>query len=75
MNIVFLSPHFPSHYFRFCLNLKAAGANVLGVGDEPYGNLSQDLRAALTEYYQVLLFVARSSRRAGKDRSRMPQGF
>ena len=53
MNIVFLSPHFPSHYFRFCLNLKAAGANVLGVGDEPYGNLSQDLRAALTEYYQV----------------------
>ena len=48
---------------------------VLGVGDEPYGNLSQDLRAALTEYYQVLLFVARYSRRAGKDRSRMPQGF
>ena len=53
MNVVFLSPHFPPHYFRFCLNLKAAGANVLGVGDEPYDNLSQDVRTALTEYYQV----------------------
>jgi len=53
MNVVFLSPHFPSHYFRFCLNLKAAGANVLAVGDEPYDNLSQDVRTALTEYYQV----------------------
>jgi hypothetical protein len=53
MNVVFLSPHFPSQYFRFCLNLKAAGANVLGVGDEPFDNLSQDVRSALTEYYQV----------------------
>jgi len=53
MNVVFLSPHFPPHYFRFCLNLKAAGANVLGVGDKPYDNLSQDVRAALTEYYQI----------------------
>ena len=53
MNVVFLSPHFPPHYFRFCRNLKAAGANVLGVGDEPYENLSEDLRSALTEYYQV----------------------
>ncbi len=53
MNIVFLSPHFPPHYFRFCLNLKAAGANVLGVGEEPYDNLSQEVRSALTEYYQV----------------------
>jgi len=53
MNVVFLSPHFPSHYFRFCLNLKAAGANVLGIGDEPYDNLSQEVLTALTEYYRV----------------------
>ncbi len=53
MNIVFLSPHFPPQFFRFCQNLKDTGANVLGVGDEPYGNLSQDVRAALTEYYHV----------------------
>jgi len=53
MNVVFLSPHFPSHYSRFCLNLKAAGANALGVGDEPFDNLSQEVRSTLTEYYQV----------------------
>ena len=53
MNIVFLSPHFPSHYFRFCLNLKQAGANVLGIGDEPYEGLSPDVHTALSEYYRV----------------------
>ncbi|CAB1078315.1 Carbamoylphosphate synthase large subunit (split gene in MJ) [Olavius algarvensis Delta 1 endosymbiont] len=53
MNVVFLSPHFPPHYYRFCLNLKAAGAQVLGIGDEPFDNLSQEVRSSLTEYYQV----------------------
>ena len=53
MNIVFLSPHFPPQYFRFCLNLKLAGANVLGIGDEPFENMSHDVRGALTEYYRV----------------------
>ena len=53
MNVVYLSPHFPPHYFRFCQNLKAAGANVLGIGDEPYENLSKELRNGLTEYYRV----------------------
>jgi len=53
MNVIFLSPHFPPQYFRFCLNLKAAGANVLGIGEEPYDNLSQEVRSALTEYYRV----------------------
>jgi hypothetical protein len=53
MNVIFLSPHFPSQYYRFCLNLKAAGANVLGVGDEPYDNLAPEVRSALTEYYRV----------------------
>jgi len=53
MNVVFLSPHFPPHYCRFCLNLKAAGANVLGIGDEPFDNLAQEVRTGLTEYYRV----------------------
>ena len=53
MNIVFLSPHFPSQYFRFCLNLKQAGAHVLGIGDEPYDNLPPHVRASLTEYFRV----------------------
>ena len=53
MNVVFLSPHFPTHYYRFCLGLKAAGANVLGIGDEPFDDLAQEVRSALTEYYRV----------------------
>jgi predicted ATP-grasp superfamily ATP-dependent carboligase len=53
MNVVFLSPHFPTHYYRFCSGLKAAGANVLGIGEEPYDNLAQEVRSALSEYYRV----------------------
>ncbi len=53
MNVVFLSPHFPPQYFRFCWNLKEFGANVLGIGDEPFENLTPDVRDALTDYYRV----------------------
>jgi hypothetical protein len=53
MNVIFLSPHFPPQYFRFCRNLKELGANVLGIGDEPFENLVRDVRDALTEYYRV----------------------
>jgi len=35
------------------MGLQAAGANVLGIGDEPYDNLAQEVRTALTEYYRV----------------------
>lgn len=53
MNCVFLSPHFPPQYHRFCLHLKQAGANVLGIADAPYESLPDEVRAALTEYYRV----------------------
>ncbi len=53
MNFVYLSPHFPPNYYQFCVHLRALGANVLGLADEPYENLSWELRSALTEYYYV----------------------
>jgi hypothetical protein len=53
MNVVFLSPHFPSNWWNFCRGLKQAGANVLGLGDAPYEWLSPELRGSLTEYYRV----------------------
>jgi len=53
MNIIYLSPHFPPHYHRFCRQLKQAGANVLGIGDPPYDHLTAEVRNALTEYYQI----------------------
>ena len=53
MNFVFLSPHYPSNYINFSLELKKMGANVLGLADETYDNLPEELRWALTEYYRV----------------------
>jgi hypothetical protein len=53
VNVVFLSPHFPLNFYRFCVRLREAGANALGIADEPYDRLRPELRAALTEYYRV----------------------
>ena len=53
MNYVCISPHFPLNYVNFPVRLRARGARVLGIGSEPYDNLSPALREALTEYYRV----------------------
>ena len=53
MNVVFISPHFPQTYSHFCAGLKANGVNVLGIADAPHGELTDELRSALTDYYQV----------------------
>ena len=53
MNIVYISPHFPPNYQLFCVHLKRLGANVLGIGDAAYDQIGQELREALTEYYQI----------------------
>jgi hypothetical protein len=52
-NIAILSPHFPPHYLSFWRQLRLAGANALGIGDEPYEALPPTLRDSLTEYYYV----------------------
>lgn len=51
MNVVFLSPHFPLHFWNFCDRLKRLGVNVLGIGDSPYDSLAGEVRDSLTEYY------------------------
>lgn len=50
-NFVFISPHFPSTYYRFVQALANNGFRVLGIGDCPYDNLPQGLKESLTEYY------------------------
>ena len=52
-NVVFISPNFPTNYWHFCQELKNDGVNVLGIGDQPYHELSWDQRNSLTEYYKV----------------------
>ena len=52
-NVIFLSPNFPANYWHFCKELKNNGLNVLGIGDQPYDELSGDLKGSLNEYYKV----------------------
>jgi hypothetical protein len=53
MNYVYLSPQFPTNYYPFVIKLRAAGVNVLGIGDTPFEQLSSPLKQHLTEYYRV----------------------
>ena len=53
-NIVLLSPQFPEWVMKFALALgKYNDVNVLGISDQPYDSLPEELKAALTEYYRV----------------------
>ena len=52
-NFIFISPNFPLTYWKFCAELKNNGMRVLGIGDCPYDQLTQELRDSLHEYYKV----------------------
>ena len=52
-NFIFISPNFPANYWHFCRELKDNGVNVLGIGDAPYYDLTEDQRNSLTEYFKV----------------------
>ncbi|MBR6957944.1 MAG: carbamoylphosphate synthase large subunit, partial [Erysipelotrichaceae bacterium] len=52
-NFIFISPNFPENYWNFCYHLKQNGLNVLGIGDGPYDNLTDDLKNSMNEYYKV----------------------
>lgn len=52
-NFIFISPNFPTNYWIFCRELKNNGINVLGIGDQPYDELSDELKRSLNEYYKV----------------------
>lgn len=53
MNVVFISPHFPLYFHNFCSRLKERGVNVLGIGDADYGEISNETKDSLSEYYRV----------------------
>ena len=53
MNFIFISPNFPANYWHFCRELKNNGVNVLGIGDAPFYDLTEDQRSSLTEYFKV----------------------
>lgn len=53
MNFVFISPNFPKIYSRFVKSLAGRGVRVLGIGDELYDQLNDELKNNLTEYCYV----------------------
>lgn len=53
MNFVYISPNFPDSAWKFCNALKNNGVNVLGIGDQTYDTLTQELKNSLTEYFKV----------------------
>ncbi len=52
-NFIYISPNFPANHWLFCDRLKKNGINVLGIGDAPYDELTDELKGALNEYYKV----------------------
>lgn len=53
MNYVVISPNYPKNFEQFSISLAKKGIKVLGIGDESYENLSQELKEVLTEYFKV----------------------
>ncbi len=53
MNVIFISPHFPKHFYNFCERLKSRGVNVLGIGDCPWDGIGEACQNALSDYRSV----------------------
>lgn len=53
MNFVIISPNFPPNYHQFWSALKSREVNTLGIGEDHYDTLAQEVRNSLTEYYRV----------------------
>ncbi|MEM8903994.1 MAG: hypothetical protein AAGA17_02080 [Actinomycetota bacterium] len=53
MDVVFLSPHYPTDLPLFVDGLVAVGARVTGVGDQPVDSLPASVKRALSSYVQI----------------------
>lgn len=53
MNVIFISPFFPSVYYQFLRAVKYKGMNALGIGEEDYDSLNDEQKDSLSDYYRV----------------------
>jgi formate-dependent phosphoribosylglycinamide formyltransferase (GAR transformylase) len=53
MNVIMISPGYPGEMAYFARGLAAAGASVIGVGDQPVGSVPAVARDALAHYVPV----------------------
>ena len=49
MNYLVISPYYPQNFQQFTVELANKGITVLGIGQEPYEQLDQPLKDALTD--------------------------
>ena len=64
MNIVMISPGYPAEMAFFARGLAAAGASVIGIGDQPPSAVPPVAREAMAHYLQVGSLAAGDGRRA-----------
>ena len=57
MNILMISPGYPTEMGHFTRGLVGVGARVIGLGDQPRGGLPEPVRESLSEYIQVRSFA------------------
>ncbi|MEW4353786.1 ATP-grasp domain-containing protein [Streptococcus pneumoniae] len=53
MNYIVISPYYPQNFQQFTIELHQQGIKVLGIGQEPYEQLDEPLKQALSEYFRV----------------------
>ena len=53
MNVIFIEPAFPYNQREFVRALHAAGANVIGIGERPVSELSDELKHWMGDYVQI----------------------
>lgn len=53
MNVIFVEPSFPYNQREFVRGLKAAGANVIGIGERPAEHLTDEMKGWLGDYVQI----------------------
>ena len=53
VNVIMISPGYPAEMALFARGLAAAGATVIGIGDQPPSAVPQAAREALAHYVQV----------------------
>jgi formate-dependent phosphoribosylglycinamide formyltransferase (GAR transformylase) len=61
MNVLMISPGYPAEMAFFTRGLAAAGASVIGVGDQPVGSVPAVARDALAHYIAVGSLAAREA--------------
>ena len=52
-NFILVSPNYPVFFSHFAKALKEEGFNVLGIGDTPFNEITDELKQNLTEYYYL----------------------